>query len=199
MKSTASTAGLYHQGTSIHSHSNSSNTQRHPRQVQVYHNDLDNTSYDGRSQTSSSRSHPSTHTPNAENNTTYNPYTYNGGSYVCETYNDERQQDNQEDHLPEGNILIKNINGTQVDTFALCLFDSGSTVTLFNERALPLGVKPKVGQKQSFTTTQGTYSAQNYVLTKDIYFPEFCHTFSIPVEDMKLFCCKVRVFAWIRH
>ena len=145
---------MYHQETPVHS---TASTQRHPRQVQVYHNDLDSASQDGRSQMSS-RSHHLTYTPNAENNTAYNPYTYNG-SYVCETYNDERQ-DIKEDHLPEGNVLIKTINETQVDTFALCLFDSGNTVTLLNERALPPGIKPKVGQKQSFTTTQGTYSAQ---------------------------------------
>ncbi len=79
------------------------------------------------------------------------------------------------------------MNEKQVDAFALCLFDSGSTVTLLNERVLPPGIKPKVGQEQSFTTTQGTYSAQNYVLAKDVFVPEFCNSRSIPTLTMRLF------------
>ncbi len=110
----------------------------------------------------------------------------NNSSYVCEIH-DTELDDKNEDAFPEGNILIKMMNGRAVNTFALCLLDSGSTVTLLNQRALPSGVIPKVGKAQAFTTTQGTYSAQNHVQSEEIFFPDFCKTRFLPKIQMRLF------------
>ena len=124
-------------------------SRRYPAQVQVYHNDLDSANQDSRSQVSyGDRSYGSSAARSTQaNNNNRNPYTDYGnnnfGSYVCETYDNEGEKEN--DFLPEGNILIKTINGKPANTFALCLFDSGSTVTLMNQRALPPGITPKVG------------------------------------------------------
>jgi len=91
------------------------------------------------------------------------------------------------DYLPEGNVLIRRLNDIKVDTFGLCLFDSGSTTTLMNQRALPRIVKPRVGSVQQYTTTQGTYRAQNYVLAEEILFPDFCKSRIIPSIKIRLF------------
>ena len=62
-----------------------------------------------------------------------------------------------EDHLSEGSILVQLLNDTNTDLYALCLFDSGSTNSLINQRSLPPFIQAKIGKMQSFTTIQGTY------------------------------------------
>ena len=75
-----------------------------------------------------------------------------------EIYNYEEQD--IDDHLPEGSILIQILNDTEADLHALCLFDSGSTNSLINQRSLPPFILAKIGKMQSFTTTQGTYGTR---------------------------------------
>ena len=71
--------------------------------------------------------------------------------------------------------------------FALCLFDSGSTSTLINERSLPMGITPKIGQSQTFTTTQGTYDTSTFFIATDIFFPDFCKSRKIATVHMRTF------------
>ena len=59
-------------------------------------------------------------------------------------------------HLLEGFILIQSLDNIRTDLHVLCLFDSGSTSMLINQRALPPSINAKTGATQSFTTTQGT-------------------------------------------
>ena len=70
------------------------------------------------------------------------------------------------------------MNGRPGNTLELCLLDSGSTATLLNQRMLPPEVTPKVGTAQAFTTTQGTYSVQDFVTSEEIFFLTFAkHVF----------------------
>ena len=71
--------------------------------------------------------------------------------------------------------------------FGLCLFDSGSTSTLINERAVPPNVEPRLSDPQVVTTTQGTYSSKNYFDASEIIFPEFCKTRMIPKVHLRTF------------
>ncbi len=119
-----------------------------------------------------------------ENNSQRHRY-FNRDTYFNECHNND--SNDQQDFLPEGTILIKQLNGVQVDLFGLCLFDSGSTCTLFNSRALPASVSPKLGEPQKFTTTQGTYSSQEIVTGTEIFFPDFCKTRIIPDHTFRLF------------
>ena len=82
-------------------------------------------------------------------------------------------KENQEDHLPEGNLFIRRLNDTLTSLYGLCLFDSGSTSTLINERAIPPTVAPKQGPTQLVTTTQGNYSSSDYFDAQEIMFPDF--------------------------
>ena len=71
--------------------------------------------------------------------------------------------------------------------FSLCLFDSGSSATLLNERAIPAFIKPKVGEPQRFTTTQGSYTSNKFFMAKTISFPEFCKTPFVPELAVRTF------------
>ena len=69
-------------------------------------------------------------------------------------YTDQLQQD-ESDHLPEGNMVIKTLHDTNIALLGLCLFDSGSTSTLINVHAAPPHIKPKRDPDQQVTTTEG--------------------------------------------
>lgn len=62
------------------------------------------------------------------------------------------------DYLPEGSILIQILNDTDADLYALCLFDSGSTNPLINQRLLPPFIQAKTG---SIETTKATSPSTN--------------------------------------
>ena len=79
------------------------------------------------------------------NNARGNPYTSDREYYFNDSYNTEDSQKETVDYLPEGNVLIQQMNKTETETFALGLFDSGSTTPLLNQRALPVGIIPLVG------------------------------------------------------
>ena len=91
------------------------------------------------------------------------------------------------DHLPEGHILIQSLNNKDVHLHALCLYDSGSTSTLINQRAVPPTIIAKIGTAQSFTTTQGSYKSSKYFMANNIFFPDFCRARRIPEIVMRLF------------
>ena len=103
------------------------------------------------------------------------------------SHNTSTTNNNHQDHLPEGTLSIRTLNGSPVSLFGLCLFDSGSTSTLINERAVPPTVKPKQGDSQLVTTTQGTYASKNYFDASEIMFPEFCKTRMIPKVHLRTF------------
>ena len=99
---------------------------------------------------------------------------------------DNRQRDNHyvshststsdsdhRDYLPEGSLSVRKLNDSPVSLFGLCLVDSGSTSTLINERAVPPNVKPRLGDPQVVTTTQGTYSSKIISMHSKLYFPNF--------------------------
>ncbi len=113
-----------------------------------------------------------------QNHSGGNPYMYQQEHYLNESYDiEETRVDGTVNYLPEGNVLLCQINETITHTFALCLFDSGSTTNLLNQRALPVGITPLVlGPPQRFTTTQGTYSSPKYVKARNMSFPEFYKT-----------------------
>ena len=94
---------------------------------------------------------------------------------------------NHQDHLPKGTLSIRMLNGSPVSLFGLCLFDSGSTSTLINEHVVPPEVKPRFGDPQLVTTTQGTYSSKHYFDASEIMFPEFCKTRMIPTVHLRTF------------
>ena len=104
-------------------------------------------------------------------------YQNNDNNYYYVSYNnDEQDNDQDDDYLPEGTMSIKELNDKPVALFGLCLFDSGSTSTLINERAIPPTVVPKIGPSQEVTITQGTYTSTKYFFGNEISFPEFCKT-----------------------
>ena len=92
-------------------------------------------------------------------------------------------KETQEDHLLEGNLFIRKLNGSPTSLYGLCLFDSGSTSTLIDERAIPPNVAPKQGPTQLVITTQGNYSSSDYfdahIPRSEWAFP----TFIIPKKD----------------
>ena len=84
-------------------------------------------------------------------------------------------------------MLIQTLNNRTVALFGLCLFDSGSTSTLINERAIPQIVKPLLGETQQVTTTQGIYESSKFFYAEQISFPEFCKTRYIPKIHLRTF------------
>ena len=84
-------------------------------------------------------------------------------------------------------MVVSTLNKKSVALFGLCLFDSGSTNTLINERAIPHHVDPRIGPTQQVTTTQGTYNSTKYFLGETIYFPEFCKTRFIQQVTLRTF------------
>ena len=70
-------------------------------------------------------------------------------------------------------MSLHSLNGSVISLFVLCLFDSGSTSTLTNERTVPPQVHPKHIESQIVTTTQGTYLLEKYFDAKDIFFTNF--------------------------
>ena len=136
-----------------------------PNQVRINNNTSQNPSSessDTRSQTSNSNSTRSFRYPSGyPNNDNGNNTNYYQGQYVVESYNQEKV--GTQDYLPEGSILIKELNDKTVNLFGLCLFDSGSTTTLINKRSVPPAVVPSRGNSQAFTTTQGTYESREFL------------------------------------
>ena len=87
-------------------------------------------------------------------------YQLQHNCYYVSCYNtDEVTNENEDDFLPEGTMVIKTLNKKSIVLYGLCLFDSGSTSTLINERVIPHHVTPEVGPTQQVTTTQGTYNS----------------------------------------
>ena len=168
------------------SHYNGNN--RSPQQVQLYVNE----------QESATSSHSSTQPTelknryllNQESSSVCSYYSYQDNNRYCENYSNTlypNEIKNFKDHLPEGTMLIKYINGVKVNLFGLCLFNSGSTCILLNLRALPPGITPTVGDSQSFTTTQGTYSSNEIIVGSEIFFPKFCQYRTISELTFRLF------------
>ena len=120
----------------------------------------------GNSETGSHISTPS-HSNYQNGSTTYRDRTHHDyppreNYYV--SYNTNKITIEEEDFLPEGTMLIKILNKQTVALFGLCLFDSGSTSMLMNERAIPHFVKPFIGETQQVTTTQVTYDSNDFFL-----------------------------------
>ena len=44
-----------------------------------------------------------------------------------------------------------------------------------------------MGNPQAFTTTQGTYESREYFMAKNLFFPEFCKTRTIPSANVRMF------------
>ena len=84
-------------------------------------------------------------------------------------------------------MSLRKLNGHPVSLFGLYLFDSGSTSTLINKRAVPPNVEQKLGDDQLVTTTQGTYSSKNYFDASEIMFQEFCKTRMNPTVNLRAF------------
>ena len=74
--------------------------------------------------------------------------------------------------------------------YSLYLFNSGSTSTLINKRAIPPEVTPKQGPTQQVTTTQGNYSSSDYFDAQEIVFPDFCSTRKIPNVHLRTFSSR---------
>ena len=196
---TANASSNHSQGTSRYRNNTSHYVAPNPpRDIQVYHNDghqqaryaSENGTSRSRSsqndQTSQSSVASSRYSQHYPTNAYYQNQTHD--NYICEILaNKDEETINKTDYLPEGNVLIRRLNDIDVDTFGLCLFDSGSTTTLMNQRALPRTVKPRVGSVQQYTTTQGTNRAQNYVFAEEILFPDFCKSRIIPSIKIRLF------------
>ena len=104
---------------------------------------------------------------------------------------------NNEDHLPEGTLSVWRLNGSLVSLFGLCLFNLDSTSTLINECVVPPNILPKQGENQLVTTTQGSYSSQNYFDASEIMFPEFCKTRIIPTAHICTFASKTSLYDFI--
>ena len=71
---------------------------------------------------------------------------------MIEVMKDERKEMG-EDWLPEGNVVIKSMNQTEIVIMGLGLFDLGSSSTLINKRLIPKNIKSKQGPQQNITTT----------------------------------------------
>ena len=165
-----------------------------PANIQVYHNDTSSrTDTRSRSRNSpySQQDQQSTSSFSSARNSSFNPnvnsYYQGQDNYVCEAFANEKDETMKIDYLPEGNILLRYLNDAPVDAFGLCLFVSGSTTTLLNQRALPNNITPRMGTTQQFTTTQGTYQTQEYVVAREIIFPDFCKSRKIPQVNIRLF------------
>ena len=91
------------------------------------------------------------------------------------------------DWIPEGSVSIHKMNGIDTNFFGLCLFDSGSTSTLLNRRAIPPKVSLKKGKEQKFHTTQGSYSSSDFIVGNSIRFPEFTNSRAIPQLEFRIF------------
>ena len=79
------------------------------------------------------------------------------------------------------------LNGSTADLFDLNLFDSGSTTTLINKRSVPPSIITLMGNPQAFTTTQGAYESNEYLMTKQLFFPKFCKTRTISSVNVRMF------------
>jgi transposase InsO family protein len=80
-----------------------------------------------------------------------------------------------------GIMTAKVIQGISNDAPLKVLFDTGSDLTLFNERALPKNAKPKLHQKtQNVTGVHGTSTLKRQVLLENMSLPEFSPTQRIP-------------------
>ena len=84
-------------------------------------------------------------------------------------------------------MLIEFLNDARADLYALCLFDSGSTNTLINHRAVPPCIPVRSGASQLFTTTRGTYESSKIFHARNIFFPDFCKSRSVPEVQLRLF------------
>ena len=61
--------------------------------------------------------------------------------------------------------LNRSLNDRQADLYTFCLFDSGSTNTLINQRSVPPDIPAKSGASQSFTTIQGIYESSKILIS----------------------------------
>ena len=103
-------------------------------------------------------------------------YQQQHNNYYVSYNTDKVIKEEDTNFLPEGTMVIKTLNKKSVAPFGLCLFDSGSTSTLINERVISHHVDPKIGPTQQVTMTQGTYNFSKYFMGEEISFPEFCKT-----------------------
>ena len=55
----------------------------------------------------------------------------------------------------------------------IVLLDSGSTHTMIKRTSLPHGTVTSRGAQRKTTTTNGTYSLSEFVIIKEVKFPEF--------------------------
>ena len=120
-----------------------------------------------------------------------------GEHYYTSHSADAKNDNDNKDHLPEGNLTVRFLNETPVSLFGLALFDSGSTSTLINERAVPPNIEPRLGEDQVVTTTQGTYSSTKYFDAAEIMFPDFCKTRVIPKVHLRTFSSSTSRYDFI--
>ena len=116
-------------------------------------------------------------TPNNPARNQNNYYTGNEQYYIS-IHNVDVNENKY--HLPEGTCHITSLNEESANLLGLCLFDSGSSSTLINDRAILASIKPHLGDPQRFTTTQGSYLCRKYFLARKIISPEFCKTRFVP-------------------
>ena len=75
------------------------------------------------------------------------------------------------------------------------LLDSGSTHTMIKRTSLPHGAIPNKGAWRKTTTTNGTYSLSEFVIIKEVKFPEFgnMHIGSIKADIFDSPTCRYDV------
>ena len=84
-------------------------------------------------------------------------------------------------------MSIQLLNDSPVTLFGIYLFDSGSTSTLINTRAVPTTATVRHGANQMVTTTQGTYNSTEYFNAEKLSFPECFKTRFIPLVHLRTF------------
>ena len=123
-------------------------------------------------------------------NPTRNPHKQRRYEYhLNETHQIKKMKQSSEsiDHSPEGYAILEGMNGSTANLHCLGLFDSGSTSTLLNKRAIPKDVQPQTGHPQQFTTTQGNYVSDGILKIKKIFFPQFCKARYVPNVSVRIF------------
>ena len=110
-----------------------------------------------------------------------------GGYYLNEVHQVSDNQKEELDYSPEGYVYLDKMNGNDTHLHCLGLFDSGSTTTLLNKRAIPRSVEPMLGHPQEFTTTQGSYRSDGIISITKLTFPQFCKSREIPNVVARVF------------
>jgi transposase InsO family protein len=85
-------------------------------------------------------------------------------------------------------VKIHYISGIRLDRPLICLFDTGSTGTMIQQRCLPPGAKPNISNQKRITTTiNGSFDTSLSVQLNDISLPEFVNGRIIDGIEARLF------------